>query len=212
MIAALSFDCRMESVFGWLAQYGYAGLFLLLMLGIVGLPIPDETLLVFCGYLIWRGRLHFGLTFLFGFLGSGCGISLSYFIGRKFGKAAVDRYGKYIRLTPERASRVTALFHRIGAWVLMIGYFVPGLRHFTALIGGMSHLTYWRFACFAYSGAAIWVTTFLVLGYFVGEGWEHASVVAHRYLLIGSAVCCAVGLIVWQIRKRRAKPVAVRQD
>jgi membrane protein DedA with SNARE-associated domain len=202
----------MDSVFAWLAQYGYAGLFVLLMLGIVGLPVPDETLLVFCGYLIWRGRLHFGLTFLFGFLGSGCGISLSYLIGRKFGKTAIDRYGRYIRLTPERMHRVTTLFQRIGAWVLMIGYFVPGLRHFTALIGGMSHLTYWRFACFAYSGAAIWVATFLVLGYFVGEGWEHASAVAHRYLIIGSTVCGVVALIVWWVRRRNNRRTAVSDN
>jgi membrane protein DedA with SNARE-associated domain len=195
----------MHSVFDWLATYGYAGLFVLLMLGIVGLPIPDETLLVFCGYLIWRGQLHFGLTFLWGFLGSGCGISLSYLIGRNFGNKAIDRYGKYIRLTPERAQHVTALFHRIGAWVLTIGYFVPGLRHFTALIGGMSHLTYWKFARYAYSGAAIWVATFLTLGYFVGEGWEHASALAHRYLLIGSAICGVLALIVWWVRKRRSK-------
>ena len=41
----------MEAVFGWVATYGYGALFGLLIFGIVGLPIPDETLLVFCGYL-----------------------------------------------------------------------------------------------------------------------------------------------------------------
>ena len=200
---ALSFDCRMESVFSWLAQYGYPGLFILLMFGIVGLPVPDETLLVFCGYLIWKGRLHPDLTFLSGFLGSCCGISLSYIIGRKFGRKTIHRYGKYVHLTPERLHRVTGWFHRIGAWVLTIGYFVPGARHFTALVAGITHLKYWKFAGFAYGGAAIWVATFLTLGYFVGEGWEHATAVVHRYLLIGCGVCAVLGAIAWWIHKKR---------
>ena len=48
----------MEAVFGWISTYGYAGIFFALVLGIVGLPIPDETVMVFCGYLISTGRLH----------------------------------------------------------------------------------------------------------------------------------------------------------
>lgn len=199
----------MDSVFAWLAHYGYAGLFLLLMFGIVGLPIPDETLLVFCGYLIWRGRLHFGLTFLAAFLGSGCGITLSYVIGRRFGRKVIHKYGRFIRLTPERLHRVTRWFHRIGGWVLTGGYFIPGVRHFTALVAGISHLRYWKFAAFAYPGAAIWVATFLTLGYFVGEGWEHASAVVHRYLMIGGAICAVLAAIGWfvyrtWVRHRRA--------
>jgi membrane protein DedA with SNARE-associated domain len=193
----------MDSVFAWLAHYGYAGLFLLLMFGIVGLPVPDETLLVFCGYLIWRGRLHYGFTFLAAFLGSGCGISLSYLIGRKFGRKAIHNYGRYIRLTPERLHKITRWFHRIGGWVLTVGYFIPGVRHFTAVVAGISHMKYCKFAAFAYPGAAIWVATFLILGYFVGEGWEHASAVVHRYLMIGGAACAALATILWLIYKKR---------
>ena len=48
----------MGSLLAWLSQHGYLGMFFLLMLGIVGLPVPDETLLVFCGYLIYKRRLH----------------------------------------------------------------------------------------------------------------------------------------------------------
>ena len=48
----------MERIFEWVSHYGYGGLFVLLVLGIVGLPIPDETLLVVCGYLVSKGRLN----------------------------------------------------------------------------------------------------------------------------------------------------------
>ena len=193
----------MESLLGWLSQYGYAGLFGLLMLGIVGLPVPDETLLVFSGYLISKGRLHPLLTFLAGFFGSICGISLSYTIGRTLGHPFVVRYGRYFRITESRLERVHGWFERIGEWLLMAGYFVPGVRHFTALVAGMSKLEYRTFALFAYSGAVIWVSTFLALGYFVGENWKPVMLLVHRYTLVFAALALAAAALIWWVRKRR---------
>src|SRR6266498_4731136 len=72
----------LASILNWVSVYGAPALFVLLMLGIVGLPIPDETLLVFSGYLIYRGTLHPATTWIFAFAGSACGITLSYTIGR----------------------------------------------------------------------------------------------------------------------------------
>src|SRR5207247_1844291 len=80
----IAFDCYhstslMEAALGWVTQYGAISLFFLMMLGIVGLPIPDETLLVFSGYLIYRGTLNPLFTFTMAFLGAMCGITVSYF-------------------------------------------------------------------------------------------------------------------------------------
>jgi membrane protein DedA with SNARE-associated domain len=192
----------MESLLGWLSHYGYAGLFGLLVLGIVGLPVPDETLLVFSGYLISTGRLHPAPAFLAAFAGSVCGISLSYTIGRTLGHPAVLRYGRWLHITEERLERVHGWFQRVGEWLLMIGYFIPGVRHFTALVAGTSQLEYGIFARFAYAGAAIWVSTFLLLGYFVGEHWRAAMSLVHRYTLAFAAVLAAAALLVWLIRRR----------
>ena len=192
----------METLLSWISQYGYAALFALLVLGIVGLPVPDETLLVFSGYLIYRGRLDPRLTFLAAFAGSSCGISLSYLIGRTLGYEFVHRYGRYVRLTERRIDRVRIWFHRIGDWLLAICYFIPGVRHFAALIAGMSHLEYPTFALFAYSGAAVWVTTFLLLGYFVGESWRAASAAAQQYILIASLFIAIVAGVVWWVLRK----------
>ena len=154
----------METLLAWVSHYGYAGLFGLLILGIVGLPVPDETLLVFSGYLIYKGRLQPGLTFLTAFAGSVCGISLSYVIGRTAGHKVVQRYGRYVRINQERLERVHRWFQKMGEWLLAVGYFIPGVRHFTALAAGISDLEYGRFAVFAYGGAAVWVGAFLTLG------------------------------------------------
>ena len=194
----------MQSVFHWISQYGYAGLFCLLMLGIVGLPIPDETLLMFCGYLVWKGRLHPVTTFFAGLSGSACGISLSYLLGRTYGHKVAYRYGKYVGLTSERLERVHRWFDRIGSWLLAAGYFIPGVRHCSALVAGMSELRYLTFAMFAYSGAAVWVASFLSLGFLVGENWQHAAALIDRYALILSALA-AILIAAWWIVSVKSK-------
>jgi membrane protein DedA with SNARE-associated domain len=181
----------------WLAQYGYPLLFGLLVLGIVGLPVPDETLLTFCGYLIYRGKLHPALTFLAGLSGSGCGICISYYLGRRFGTALFLRLGKYVGIRQSQVSRSERLFRRFGPILLTVGYFIPGVRHFTAVVAGMAGLSMRRFAAFAWSGAVLWVGTFLTLGYLVGERWEHTSQLVHRYSLIGLAGLVLVSIGVW---------------
>src|SRR3989442_15546926 len=66
----------MDTVLGWVTHYGSVSLFFLMMLGIIGLPIPDETLLVFSGYLIFKGTLEPVFTFSMAFLGSVTGITV----------------------------------------------------------------------------------------------------------------------------------------
>ena len=195
----------MQSLLAWLSQHGYSGLFFLLMLGILGLPIPDETLLVFCGYLIYKGRLLPLPAFASGLAGSMCGITLSYLIGLRFSREVIYRYGKYLRITPRHVEDVTRWFYRFGLWLLSVGYFIPGVRHFTALVAGMSRLSVRRFAAFAYPGAAVWVATFLTLGYIFGDGWEHTSDMVHRYSLIGAAAAAFAALLVWGVQRLRAR-------
>ncbi len=195
----------MQSVFHWISQYGYAGLFCLLMLGILGLPVPDETLLTFCGYLIWKGRLNPLFAFLSALGGSACGISLSYVLGRTYGHKVAYGYGKYIGLNAERLARVHRWFDRMGSWLLAVGYFIPGVRHFSALVAGMSELRYATFALFAYSGAAVWVAFFLCLGFLVGENWRRASSLVERYALLLSAVCLVLAAAWWLVRRELRK-------
>lgn len=197
----------LEHVILWITQYGYIALFFLLMLGIVGLPIPDETLMVFCGALIQRGTFQAGPTWLTAFAGSICGITLSYLIGRTLGMTVVLRYGKYIHLTPDRLNKVLNWFERIGHWALFAGYYIAGVRHFSAVIAGTSGLKWPSFALFAYGGAALWVTTFLSIGYFVGEKWELiAEKVHHNLTLISVIVLSLAGVYLlyrWWSNNRR---------
>lgn len=199
----------MEAVFVWITQYGYIALFCLLMLGIVGLPIPDETLMVFCGYLISEGRLDPVATWLTAFAGSITGITISYLLGRTYGLKVVQRFGKYMHLTPQRWEKVMRWFDKIGHWTLFVGYYIAGVRHFTAVVAGASDCKPSTFVAYSFSGGAVWVSIFLTIGYYVGGNWKVIAEQVHHNLAIVSAVIFAlVGVYVlvrWLRNRKSAK-------
>ncbi len=195
----------MEALLGsWITAYGYYALFTLLVLGIVGLPVPDEFLLVYTGYLISAGHLGLLPTVVVAFLGSACGITLSYIIGRTLGLGFVHKWGRYIHVTEARLDYVHGWFERIGHWALFVGYYIAGVRHFTAIVAGTSSLEYRAFAAYAYSGAAVWVCTFIAIGFFFGEHWKEVLHTVHKNLLEVSAVVivAAIGYGLYRWRRK----------
>jgi len=178
----------METIHTLVTQYGYVAIFGLLMIGIFGLPVPDETLLTLSGYLAFKGDLSLIPTMVVVYAGTITGITLSYVLGRLVDYALLEKYGGYLHLTPERLHRAQNWFDRFGKWFLLFGYFLPGFRHVTAILAGVSKLRPVVFACFAYLGAFCWSLTFLFLGYFLGKDWVKISAQVHSYLLIGSVV------------------------
>lgn len=196
----------MDVVFHWITTYGYGMIFLLLMLGVVGLPIPDETLLLFCGYLISKSQMKPLYAWLSAIGGSWCGISLSYTIGRTVGLGVVHRFGKYLHLTQERVDVVHRWFDRAGHWALMIGYFIAGARHLTAIVAGTSQLSFRTFMTYAWTGGILWVTTFLTIGYYIGENWQKIAETLHQYILYGSIVILAAAFAYWLYARRKRNP------
>ena len=190
-----------QQVLAWITQYGYIAIFSLLVLGIVGLPVPDETLLTFTGYLVYQGHLWLGGAFLAAFLGSACGITLSYILGRTFGLRLIHRYGRYLRITEAHVEKAHSFFRKAGHWSLTIGYFIPGVRHFTAYAAGMSELEWPTFAAYAYSGAAIWAGTFIGLGFLLGERWKSVQANMDHYALGLTLACVAAAGAYWAWRK-----------
>jgi membrane protein DedA with SNARE-associated domain len=169
----------------WVADYGYFGIFFLLILGIVGLPVPDEWLLVFAGYLAFKNVLGFVPTLAIAVIGSACGLTVSYFLGRASGHYFIRRCGRWLSIDEQKLSRAQEWFQKLGRWVLVIGPFIPGVRNLMGYMAGASRLRLDVFARFAYLGALISSTTFVTFGYFAGRhvAWSYA-----RFPLIAVAV------------------------
>lgn len=155
----------------WLTQYGSFVLFAALTLGIIALPVPEETLMVLAGVLMHQGKLDIPSTTAAAYLGCLSGISVSYIIGRLAGNFLLTKYGRFVGITEDRLKRAHRWFERFGKWTLPVGYFIPGVRHFTGFSAGTSKLHFAQFVLFAYSGALVWVSLFLSIGYFYGKQW-----------------------------------------
>jgi membrane protein DedA with SNARE-associated domain len=170
------------------------------MFGIVGLPVPDETLLILLGYLVLKGDLQFVLTFMTALAGVFCGITISYFLGRTGGTFMVKRYGVLLHVTDAHLLLVRQWFDRIGKWSLMIGYFFPGLRHVIAIVAGASGLRLSSFMIFAYSGAFIWAAVFITSGYVIGKEWHQWSKTMHGLLLMAvmTVILMGAGYVIYR--------------
>lgn len=154
-----------EEVIG---QYGYGAIYLLLAIGIVGLPIPDEIMMVTIGYFSSLHILNYPLSMLFGFLGTVTGMTVSYWIGRRFGKPLLLRFGKYLFLTPKKLEKVETLFERNARWTIIFGYYIPGIRHLTCYVSGISGINFRKYFIISSIGAFIWCFIFVTIGYVVG--------------------------------------------
>ncbi len=193
-----------QAVASWLLEFGAPALFALLALGVVGLPLPDETLLALAGVLIGQGRLHPVTTAAAAVGGAMTGITVSYGLGRFAGLPLLLRYGSRLHVNGAVVTRVRAWFERAGKWLLIGGYFVPGVRHLTAIVAGASKLSVGTFMTFAYAGAALWASCFLTLGYVVGDRWRGLVADLHHHLLVACLVVVALtgGYAFWNSRRR----------
>jgi membrane protein DedA with SNARE-associated domain len=177
-----------EFVIEWIRHYGYISIFSLLVLGIAGMPIPDEWLITFSGYLVFKHTLQFTPTVASTFLGAACGISVSYAAGRSFGVYLIEKYGHVIHVTKERVEAAGAWFDLLGRETLFVGYFIPGVRHLTAYLAGTSRMRLRVFALFAYSGAFLWSLGFILAGYYGGEEWSYLARSINYKVAAGAAL------------------------
>ena len=125
--------------------------------------------MVIAGTFMNQGKLPIHSTILAAICGTICGISISYLLGRTAGHFLIIKYGKWIGLTDKRYQNTHDWFEKFGKWTLFIGYFIPCVRHLTGVAAGTTELSYKHFALYAYSGAVVWVSLFLSLGYFFGQ-------------------------------------------
>jgi len=165
------------------AKYSYLGIFLALGLGILGLPIPDETLMAFVGFQAFQGKLYYPSAVLVAFIGTTCGITIGYFLGRGFGHPFLEKYSVRMRIKRKHLHKAERWYNRYGKFALFIGYFIPGVRHFTAIFAGVALMPYRVFAVFAYFGGLLWTVTFVSLGYFLGKNWQFVFIYSHEYIV-----------------------------
>jgi len=186
----------------WLIRFGAPLLFFAQVFGIFGVPIPDELLLTAAGALVASGRLNATSTVAAAITGCLTGITLSYALGRWVGLPVLQARFKSHHDAIERAQ---SWFRRFGGWLLTFGYFVPGVRHVTAIAAGSGCLNYPTFVAYAYTGGVIWCAVFLGFGYVAGDRWPEvaAALRGHMARIALVAVCAIAVYAVFHVAARR---------
>ena len=203
----------LNAVGSQLNHYGYWAILLLVMLEDFGIPVPGETILIAAAIFAGAGRLNVVLVGVVGFIAAIIGDNIGFAIGHFGGRALALRWGKYVFLTEERLTKAEYFFDRHGGKIIVVARFIEGLRQANGIIAGISGMHWRRFVVFNALGAALWVGTWVTLGYVAGN---HIGTIYHYitqyslYALIAAAVLLAT-FIVWHLLRRRRRRRPARQ-
>jgi len=185
----------LDVVFG---HWGYGAIFAAVVLGNLGLPVPEESILALAGYAVWRGDLSLAAVLTVGVAGAVAGDNLGYWLGRRYGRALLERYGHWIGLSPGRLRALTTRVTRHGGVVVLVARFVAGLRFLAGPLAGATGLRPATFVVANVLGALLFVPYAVGLGYAVGYGLgpsiERLGGRAESLMLLGVAGLTLGGL------------------
>ncbi|GGJ78939.1 membrane protein DedA with SNARE-associated domain [Anoxybacillus voinovskiensis] len=183
-----------STVLSYIQSYGYGIIFLFLFLGIVGIPAPEESLLVFLGMLISHDQLAWANCFLVSWLGATIGMMTGYGMGRFLGHPFMKKYGKYVGIKEEKWERASSLFHKYGKWFVLFGFYLPGVRQISPYMAGVIRFPFRLFLLLASIGAVLWIVPITFIGMFLSQ---HLDIPIASVPLIGAALFLLFLVAVW---------------
>ena len=184
-----------QAVVSLVDHYGYAGLFVGLLLGNLGVPIGTELLMPAAGALTATGHLpSLWLTIAVCVAGELAGGSIGYAIGRFGGIPVIEKYGKYVHFTHDRLVVVHRFFERHGTFAIFVCRFLPVLRGVVAIPAGIAEMNLAHFYVWTFLGSAIFCTLLVLLGSALGSHLDAVMPLLHRgaYAIFGLAVVAIV--------------------
>ncbi|HEU4438117.1 MAG TPA: DedA family protein [Methylomirabilota bacterium] len=172
----------MSDLHEFIGHWGYVAIFVVVVLGNVGLPVPEETILALAGYLVWRGRLRLSLVLAVGIVSAVVGDNIGYWLGRRYGQVALPRYARWVLGHPERLETMKAFVARRGPVAVFVARFIPGIRFTAGPLAGALGLPLASFLVANVAGAVVYVPVVVGAGYAVGYGFG-AYVERLRYVI-----------------------------
>jgi membrane protein DedA with SNARE-associated domain len=194
------------------SHWGYLAIFGCVILGNLGLPVPEESILVLAGYLTWQRALVWPLVLVVGIASAVAGDNLGYWLGRRYGQGAIERFGQRVMLTSARIEATRRFVCRYGAFGVFVARFLPGLRFMAGPLAGSTGLRPLRFITANALGALLYVPTMVGAGYAIGYGlgdyvkpFERVVGRIEHVVLIAAALC-TMAFLGWRVlRAARAR-------
>jgi membrane protein DedA with SNARE-associated domain len=159
-------------VSGYIEHFTYLGLFGVLLLCGMGLPMPEDIALLAGGFLVHRGVIRLPITLAVSLLGVVAGDNSLFFLGRRFGTGLVRYFGLNRPGSKAQIERIRAFMHRHGHRAIFYARFLAGLRALIYLTAGSFGVTPLRFLLYDLLGAVISVPIVVSIGYLFGGQLE----------------------------------------
>ena len=187
---------------------GYPGVFLLITLESTLVPIPSELVMPLAGAIAARGQFSLPIILVINSTAALVGSGICYFIGAKGGKPFLQRYGKFFLLRQHDLDKTEEVFAKYGKRVVLIGRFLPVIRHIISVPAGIARMPLRSFFLQTFIGSTIWGGFLVLLGYELGDNWEAVATKFKRIdLVIGMVIVLGLlGLgIRFVVRRRRER-------
>lgn len=193
----------LQHVATWVQQFiadaGYAGLFVMIFLESTLVPIPSLLVMPFAGFMAAQG--HFSLPAILAINSAGAvsGSLFSYWVGMRGGTRLLETYGKYFFIKPADISRTEAFFAKHGVWTILIARFMPVIRHIISIPAGVARMRLATFVTQTFLGATIWGGGLMIVGYVLGSRWQEVAMIAKKFDL---AIAIATVLVIVAVAVR----------
>jgi membrane protein DedA with SNARE-associated domain len=188
-----------------IGDHGVPAVFGLMALESACIPVPSEVIQLFAGYLVSQNRMGLVAAILAGTLGNVVGSWIAWGVGATGGREFIERYGKYVHVTPKRMDLADRWFERYGNKVVFWSRMLPIVRTFISLPAGVARMPFGRFTLYTFLGALPWCTGLTLLGVQVGQNWETWEG-RLKYFDYAVAAALVVGFVYLVRKWRRAAP------
>ena len=198
-----------EGVINVVDFFGYVGIFVLVVLGNLHLPVPTQLTLPLAGFLIGQGRFTFVEVMVWSSLAAVAVSLIFYYVGSWVGEDSlrrfVGRFGRFVFVGEKDLDKAGEVFERHGGKAIFLGHLVPGVGAFISIPAGVRQMSIiGRFMIYTILGSIVWNGVHVVAGWILGENWQ---VVKQYATIIEFAVLAAVavGIVLFVWRRWRAR-------
>ncbi|MDB5528022.1 MAG: alkaline phosphatase [Devosia sp.] len=165
-----------EWIIGFVTQWGYLGIFLMMVAENIFPPIPSELIMPFAGFAAANGNLNVVGVLLAGVLGSLVGTLAWYVAARLLGierfRALCNRFGRFATISEDDIDKAVHWFGRYGQWAVLFGRLVPAIRTLISVPAGLAAMPVWKFLLVSAVGTTIWTAFLTAAGYLLHEQYD----------------------------------------
>jgi membrane protein DedA with SNARE-associated domain len=198
------------NIVDWLANWGYLGIFVCVFVGNLGIPVPEETVMLVAGFLAGRAILDLRFVYLVCVFSAVSGDCCGFLVGRRGGQRIIARLATRFSTIGQRYERLQLFFHTHGSKAVFMARFIAGVRFMAGPMAGAAGMPFFRFLGWNVLGAIIWCTTVVTIGYLVGDELYRVAELAHhaqRWIaLVAVFLCVGIWFFWWRDKSPAPTP------